>query len=402
VAVACADPSGERFLTPLPAYIDTRLVTHRWEVVEVVHQGEEVRFDGVPHFRLGFRWEGSLGYASGCYSWSFQIDFESQTRYRLTRRENLPGVTCVDPRDKVQYAALVRALEATQEYHFQDNQLWLTGEETRFVLEVAESYPSFPAAERSLILNRWRLMEVWDQTGNVDSDELLLFNIRFFAPNLLSVDREQCKAAYYQSTMPESGGYVLTRAELPRCEGATDQTERVLNALSTTTHYELQGEQLILTGNNARIVLQIGGRLSGYTRTFPRPTNTPPVSPLIPGSNRTLAENRWRLVEIQFHGESVEFGSLAPVYFTFGGNGSLGFKTTGCNATGFTIEAENERRYRLTPGAMTAMSCSEIQERQHSGIGQAVMATTEYEMQESQLFLFGDDVRITLEIDNPE
>jgi len=133
-----------------------------------------------------------------------------------------------------------------------------------------------------------------------------------------------------------------------------------------------------------------------------QPTSTPPVSPLIPGSNRVLAENRWRLVEIQFHGESVEFGSLQPVYFTFGGNGSLGFKTTGCNATGFTIEAENERRYRLTSGVMTARSCSEIQESQETHISQAVMATTEYEMQGNQLFLFEDDVRITLEIDNPE
>jgi len=38
---------------------------------------------------------------------------------------------------------------------------------------------------------------------------------------------------------------------------------------------------------------------------------------------------------------------------------------------------------------------------QYRGISQAVMSTTEYEMQGNRLFLFGDDVRITLEIDNP-
>ncbi|MBI3960097.1 MAG: META domain-containing protein [Chloroflexi bacterium] len=131
-------------------------------------------------------------------------------------------------------------------------------------------------------------------------------------------------------------------------------------------------------------------------------TSTPPVSPLIPGSNRTLAENRWRLVEIQFHGEDVKFDSLAPVYFTFWGDGHLGYRTTDCNATSFTIVTENERHYRLTPNISTAMSCSEIQYSQSSGIHRAVMATTEYEMEGNQLVLFGDGVRITLEIDNPK
>ena len=131
-------------------------------------------------------------------------------------------------------------------------------------------------------------------------------------------------------------------------------------------------------------------------------TSTPPVSPLIPGRNRAMAENRWRLVEIQFHGESVEFDSLQPVYFIFGGNGSLGFRTTGCNSIGFTIFAENEHRYRLSIGVTTAMDCSEIRISQEHSISQAVRTTTEYEMQGNQLFLFGDGVRITLEMDAPQ
>ena len=131
-------------------------------------------------------------------------------------------------------------------------------------------------------------------------------------------------------------------------------------------------------------------------------TSTPPVSPLIPGSNRVMAENLWRLVEIQFHGENVEFDALAPVYFTFWGDGHLGYRTTDCNATSFTIVSETECRYRLMPNTSTAVSCSEIQYSQSSGIHRALMATTEYEMQGNQLFLFGDGVRITLEMDNPK
>lgn len=131
-------------------------------------------------------------------------------------------------------------------------------------------------------------------------------------------------------------------------------------------------------------------------------TSTPPVSPLIPGRNRAMAENEWRLVGIQFQGESVKFDSLAPVYFSFIGTGSLGFRTTGCNSIGFRIFAENEHRYRLSRGETTAMDCSEIRLSQEQGISQAVRATTEYEMQGNQLFLFGDGVRITLEMDNPK
>ncbi|MBI3960099.1 MAG: META domain-containing protein [Chloroflexi bacterium] len=80
----------------------------------------------------------------------------------------------------------------------------------------------------------------------------------------------------------------------------------------------------------------------------------------------------------------------------------FGYHTTDCNAFGFAIVAENEHRYQLTPGVGTAMSCSEIQERQYHNIAEAVRITTEYEMQGNQLFLFGDGVRITLEIDNPK
>jgi hypothetical protein len=131
-------------------------------------------------------------------------------------------------------------------------------------------------------------------------------------------------------------------------------------------------------------------------------TSTPPVSPLIPGRNRAMAENRWRLVEIQLHGEDVEFDSLQPVYFTFFGNGSLGYRTTNCNAGSFWITSESERRYRLTSGVMTAKQCSKIQEDQIYYIQDAVVITTAYEMQGNQLFLFGDGVRITLEMDNPK
>lgn len=135
------------------------------------------------------------------------------------------------------------------------------------------------------------------------------------------------------------------------------------------------------------------------------PASTPvvmPESPLIPGANTALVENRFRVVEIIRHGEPVTFDAIQPVFVTFGIQGELGLQTTNCNAWAYFIIAENERKYRLIPGAGTAQGCGEPIESQESWISEAITATTEYELKGSQLILRGDDVHIVLEIDNSE
>jgi len=135
------------------------------------------------------------------------------------------------------------------------------------------------------------------------------------------------------------------------------------------------------------------------------PASTPvvmPESPLIPGANTVLVENRFRVVEITRHGEPVAFDAIDPVFVTFGIKGELGVQTTTCNAWVYFIIAENERKYRLIPGAGTAEGCGEPIESQESEISEAIAATTEYELKGGQLILRGDDVHILLELDNSE
>jgi hypothetical protein len=62
-----------------------------------------------------------------------------------------------------------------------------------------------------------------------------------------------------------------------------------------------------------------------------------PESPLSPGTNALLANNRWRLVEITYRGEAVEVDAIQPVYFTFDVTGYLSIKPTKCNVGGYQI-----------------------------------------------------------------
>lgn len=122
-----------------------------------------------------------------------------------------------------------------------------------------------------------------------------------------------------------------------------------------------------------------------------------PESPLIPGANTTLVENRWRLVEATSQGETVAFDAIAPIYLTFTVDGQLVKRTTDCNGDGHYIIASSPQHYRLVPSAGTARGCGEVGDRQYDQITEAIAATTQYAIQDSQLFLTGDNVRIVLD-----
>ena len=116
---------------------------------------------------------------------------------------------------------------------------------------------------------------------------------------------------------------------------------------------------------------------------FLPPTPTPfsqPESPLIPGKNVALTENRWRLLEIIYLGTNVAFDAIQPIYVTFSLRGQLAFSTTECNGAGFTIIAESEYQYRLIPGTMTAMGCGEVGDKQFSDVYRGIAFTIAFEL----------------------
>ncbi|MFN8439610.1 MAG: META domain-containing protein [Caldilineaceae bacterium] len=127
---------------------------------------------------------------------------------------------------------------------------------------------------------------------------------------------------------------------------------------------------------------------------------TQPESPLIPGQSTVLLENRWRIVEITHHNAPIAFNAIQPIYLTFISNGTLAVRAINCNAGGYYIDAIDHRHYRLVPGSITAMGCGEIGNKQESALHEALMATTEFELQGEQLILRGGGVKIVLVTDN--
>jgi heat shock protein HslJ len=165
-------------------------------------------------------------------------------------------------------------------------------------------------------------------------------------------------------------------------EPLQSQSVAISKALLETREYELQDDNLILRGKEVEIVL----------------TN---LGPLIPGTNTVLAENRWRLVEANDHGEMIALDAVSPIYFTFDVAGLLNIFAD-CLAATYKIAAPSDRRYELTQSMFAATDCGETVNKQFNRVHNALNATTEYTIQDNQLFLTGDNVRIVLEIDNAQ
>lgn len=120
------------------------------------------------------------------------------------------------------------------------------------------------------------------------------------------------------------------------------------------------------------------------------------------GKNLTLAENRWRVIEIMQDEQQVAFDVIQPIYITFSTNGFLGVRAMNCNSGGYSIIAESEQSYRLVPGNSTAKGCGGIGDKQEADIHTAIAATVKYELKNKQLILTGEGVQVVLEIDNPQ
>lgn len=127
---------------------------------------------------------------------------------------------------------------------------------------------------------------------------------------------------------------------------------------------------------------------------------TPPVSPLIPGDNSKLIDNRWHLIQVHHEGKQVEFGALDPVYISFDKAGSLTLEA-GCPAVGHWIYAKDDNHYQLSTGESPAVLCKPLETQQFDAVEDALQSTTEYEIQNDKLFLKGANSMLIFEIDDP-
>lgn len=132
----------------------------------------------------------------------------------------------------------------------------------------------------------------------------------------------------------------------------------------------------------------------------PSSVPTPPISPLIPGDNSVLINNRWHLIQVHHEDKQVEFGALDPVYISFNKAGSLTLEA-GCPAVGHWIYAKDDNHYQLSTGESPAVLCKPLETQQFDAVKDALQSTTEYKIQDGKLFLVGNDSKLIFEIDNP-
>ena len=83
-------------------------------------------------------------------------------------------------------------------------------------------------------------------------------------------------------------------------------------------------------------------------------------------------------------------------------NGTLSVRAINCNAGSYYIDEIDNQRYQLVPNSITAMGCGETGDKQEAEVHEAIVATTEFELQGKQLILRGDDVQIVLAPDNSQ
>jgi hypothetical protein len=114
-----------------------------------------------------------------------------------------------------------------------------------------------------------------------------------------------------------------------------------------------------------------------------------PESPLIPGTNPTLTDYDWQLLEITFRNEKVSLDGLEPFYLYFDETGFLGMRSDKCLYGAYRIVAISATQYRLLPTVSPAVGCSiapEVNQRLWD-IGALVALTNEYVLASDELVL---------------
>ena len=242
--------------------------------------------------------------------------------------------------------------------------------------------PLIPGANTVLAQTVWQIMEVTQNSEPIAIDAVQPVFVTFTSNGYLLARSPKCFSNSYVIGVITEYRYRLRSAGAP---GDCDELLRrqsiaISKALLETREYELQDTNLILRGKEVQIVLTSLG-------------------PLIPGTNTVLAENRWRLIEVTDQSGDVGFEALSPVYIDFDIAGILHI-FAGCPAGAYRITAQSDYQYELTQSMFSAVDCGETVNKQFDGVHNALKATTQYAIQDNQLFLTGDNVRIILEIDN--
>jgi heat shock protein HslJ len=199
--------------------------------------------------------------------------------------------------------------------------------------------PLLPTGIAALPKNPWRVVTIIYQNETVAFDAIAPIYVGI-APNGLHAETTDCNSLSFGLNSEGAQQYQLgewSMTEILCSEIQEKQFKGLYMALSTTTAFELQADQLTLIGAESRIVLEA----------------TQPLSL----ANPVFTQNCWQLIEIIEEEQPVIFDGIRPIYLEITGDGYLHFKTEQCNIATFTMNITSDEYYRFDMSAHTVETC---------------------------------------------
>jgi heat shock protein HslJ len=266
IATACTQPMN---LLPLPqepprVQVESPLPTgiaalpkNPWRVVTIIYQNETVAFDAIAPIYVGIAPNGLHAETTDCNSLSFGLNSEGAQQYQLGEW-SMTEILCSEIQEK-QFKGLYTALSTTTAFELQADQLTLIGAESRIVLEATQP---LSLANPVFTQNRWQLIEIIEEEQPVIFDGIRPIYLEITGDGYLHFKTEQCNIATFTMniTSDEYYRFDMSTYTVETCPQSTDpQSYHVFQAVSRTNTLTLNGTQLLLTGGNTRVVLEMSG-----------------------------------------------------------------------------------------------------------------------------------------------
>jgi hypothetical protein len=371
------------FASPLPTPVSTPpldpLWHNTWRITEVVHWGDEVSLDDPGAITVTFDENGTLAIRNEtCGVAAFAFSPRSSARRPVTF--TLDSFTMTRHADGCsRFQEVVMVVGGTGEFEIQDEHVVLAVDERRNPLKTQPN----AALVEPLWRNRWQMQEIVRDGQEVAFDALGAVWVTFNVDGILLVKAEHGNATGWHMVPVDNQRYLLVGAG-GTAMGYDPQEPQMTDAVEATRAYEFQDDQLVLFGEDVRIVLAVGE-----------------VYPPFPTAHPVLLLNRFQWVEGTHRGQALVADRLQPliVSFTFSEVGLvyLQSRRSGCGveASYRTVEG-NGQSYQLIQEEPLRLNCGEDVNAQFRAAADALAATTNFEVQDDQLILTGNDVRIVL------
>lgn len=235
-----------------------QLTKHPWRVVEIIHQNGTVPFDAIQPIYVGISPNSLSAETTNCNRLGFMLNSTGNQQYQL-----LDGAStlmlCPEIQTK-QYNDFYTALSTTNRFERQGDQLRLIGDESRIVLEA--THP-FNLADPVFTQNRWQLLEITHEGQPVIFDAIRPVYLEITGDGYLHFKTEQCNFATFSMAIKSDEYYQLgggdTSYECPQSTITQFSAlfSNVRLAVSETNTLNLTGTQLLLTGDDVRVVLEV-------------------------------------------------------------------------------------------------------------------------------------------------